>query len=73
MGIMCICDLLIVRFHIATGMMLKVEALVVQMVKRVVAAVERGLLMNLAVAVEDVVCISSLWHMYKKTNDIICS
>ena len=40
-------------------MMLKVEALGVQMVKKVAAAAGRDLLMTLVVAVEDVVCISS--------------
>jgi len=40
----------------ATAKMLKVEATVVQMAKKVAAAVGSDLLMNLAVAIEDVVC-----------------
>jgi len=60
----CDCDanlwtLAAICFHIATAMMFKAEATGVQMVRKVVAAVERDLFMNLAVAVEGVVCMSS--------------
>jgi len=49
-------------------MMLKGEAMEVQMVRKVAAAVGRDLLMTLVVAVEDVVRISSLSDVCNVNN-----